>query len=105
MLELIAMVGGVLLMIGHHSRSEALFYYFRLEDQVPSKEAEGRTRAVLAGRGGAEPQATGALPPSIAHSAPDRECLAEGKSTRAANIHGKNNVSLTEFFNGHRRSF
>jgi transposase len=27
--------GGLLLMIGHHSRSESLFYYFRLEDQVP----------------------------------------------------------------------
>ena len=27
--------GGLLLMMGHHSRSEALFYYFRLEDQVP----------------------------------------------------------------------
>jgi hypothetical protein len=23
-------------MMGQHSRSEALFYYFRLEDQVPS---------------------------------------------------------------------
>jgi hypothetical protein len=22
-------------MMGHHDRSEALFYYFRLEDQVP----------------------------------------------------------------------
>ena len=22
-------------MMGHHARSEALFYYFRLEDQVP----------------------------------------------------------------------
>jgi hypothetical protein len=22
-------------MMGHHSRSESLFYYFRLEDQVP----------------------------------------------------------------------
>ena len=22
-------------MMGHHGRSEALFYYFRLEDQVP----------------------------------------------------------------------
>ena len=22
-------------MMGHHSRSEALFYYFRLEDQIP----------------------------------------------------------------------
>jgi len=34
MLVLIAMLGGLLLMMGHHSRSEALFYYFRLEDQV-----------------------------------------------------------------------
>jgi hypothetical protein len=22
-------------MMGHHARSEALFYYFRLEDQIP----------------------------------------------------------------------
>src|SRR5712691_2246216 len=28
-------LGGVLIMMGQHSRSEALFYYFRLEDQVP----------------------------------------------------------------------
>src|SRR6266478_9419699 len=27
--------GGLLLMMGHHTRGEALFYYFRLEDQVP----------------------------------------------------------------------
>src|SRR6476661_6177630 len=27
--------GGLLLMMGHQSRSESLFYYFRLEDQVP----------------------------------------------------------------------
>jgi transposase len=27
--------GGLLLMMGHHSREEALFYYFRLEDQIP----------------------------------------------------------------------
>src|ERR1700746_2489669 len=27
--------GGLLFMMGHQSRSEALFYYFRLEDQVP----------------------------------------------------------------------
>jgi transposase len=27
--------GGRLLMMGHHSRAESLFYYFRLEDQVP----------------------------------------------------------------------
>jgi transposase len=35
MLRFIAMLGGLLLMMGHHVRSEALFYYFRLEDQVP----------------------------------------------------------------------
>ena len=27
--------GGLLFMMGHHSREEALFYYFRLEDRVP----------------------------------------------------------------------
>ena len=32
---LILIVGGVLIMMGHHDRSEALFYYFRLEDQIP----------------------------------------------------------------------
>ncbi len=35
MLCILAIVGGLLLMMGHHDRSEALFYYFRLEDQVP----------------------------------------------------------------------
>ena len=35
MLCLIAILGGLLLMMGQHDRSEALFYYFRLEDQVP----------------------------------------------------------------------
>ena len=35
MLFLILIVGGALIMMGQHSRSEALFYYFRLEDQVP----------------------------------------------------------------------
>jgi transposase len=35
MLGLILIVGGLLIMMGHHDRSEALFYYFRLEDQVP----------------------------------------------------------------------
>jgi transposase len=34
MLCWIAILGGVLMM-GQHSRSEALFYYFRLEDQIP----------------------------------------------------------------------
>jgi len=32
---LTAIFGGLLLMMGSHSRSELLFYYFRLEDQVP----------------------------------------------------------------------
>src|ERR1700691_2741086 len=35
MLFLIAILGGLLIMMGQHSRSEALFYYFRVEDQVP----------------------------------------------------------------------
>jgi hypothetical protein len=35
MLLLMAIVGGLTLMMGQHSRSESLFYYFRLEDQVP----------------------------------------------------------------------
>jgi transposase len=35
MLCLILIVGGLLIMMGQHERSEALFYYFRLEDQVP----------------------------------------------------------------------
>src|SRR5260370_35315651 len=35
MLCWITILGGVLIMMGRHSRSEALFYYFRLEDQVP----------------------------------------------------------------------
>ena len=32
---LMLVLGGLLIMMGHHARSEALFYYFRLEDQVP----------------------------------------------------------------------
>ena len=35
MLYWITILGGVLIMMGQHTRSEALFYYFRLEDQVP----------------------------------------------------------------------
>ena len=31
----IAILGALLIMMGQHDRSEALFYYFRLEDQVP----------------------------------------------------------------------
>ncbi|MGA8149382.1 MAG: IS1182 family transposase, partial [Terriglobales bacterium] len=35
MLRWISNLGGLLIMMGQHDRSEALFYYFRLEDQVP----------------------------------------------------------------------
>src|ERR1700730_7351050 len=35
MLCWILIIGGLLIMMGQHDRSEALFYYFRLEDQVP----------------------------------------------------------------------
>jgi transposase len=35
MLCWITIHGGVHIMMGHHDRSEALFYYFHLEDQVP----------------------------------------------------------------------
>jgi transposase len=35
MMCLILIVGGLLIMMGQLDRSEALFYYFRLEDQVP----------------------------------------------------------------------
>src|ERR1700741_3276972 len=35
MLCLILIVGGLRIMMGQHDRSEALFHYFRLEDQVP----------------------------------------------------------------------
>jgi transposase len=35
MLRWISIFGGLLTMMGHHARSEALFYDFRLEDQVP----------------------------------------------------------------------
>jgi transposase len=31
----IAILGGLLVMMGQHDRSESLFYYFRLEDHVP----------------------------------------------------------------------
>ena len=35
MLDAIVILGGWLVMMGQHSRSESWFYYFRLEDQVP----------------------------------------------------------------------
>src|SRR5664279_432307 len=35
MLCWISIFGGLMIMMGQHARSEALFYYFRLEDQIP----------------------------------------------------------------------
>jgi hypothetical protein len=35
MLRWISILGGLLIMMRHHPRSEVLFYYFRLEDQIP----------------------------------------------------------------------
>src|SRR5690348_12064597 len=35
MLHRIAKLGGLPIMMGRHDRSESLFYYFRIEDQVP----------------------------------------------------------------------
>ena len=35
MFEWITILGGLLIMMGQHTRAEALFYYLRLEDQVP----------------------------------------------------------------------
>ena len=47
MLCLILIVGGLLIMMGQHTRSEPLFYYFRLEDQVivTRRRSEGMIRA------------------------------------------------------------
>src|SRR5579864_845009 len=36
MLRWISIIGGLLIMMGHHARSETLFYYFRLEDLIPA---------------------------------------------------------------------
>ncbi len=44
MLCLILIVGGLRIMMGQHDRSEALFYYIRLEDQVPEIERVRRER-------------------------------------------------------------
>ena len=35
MLFFIATHGGLRIMMGQHARSESLFYYFRIEDQIP----------------------------------------------------------------------
>ena len=34
-------------MMGHHARSEALFYYFRLEDQVPETHKHSATNVLV----------------------------------------------------------
>jgi hypothetical protein len=48
MLCLILIVGGLLIMMGPHDRSEALFYYFRLEDQVPETTCCGSLKSTSA---------------------------------------------------------
>jgi transposase len=35
MLWLMNILGGLQIMMGEHTRSESLFYYFRLEDHIP----------------------------------------------------------------------
>jgi hypothetical protein len=45
MLCLIPIAGGLLIMMGQHDRSEALFYYFRLEDQVPEPTFCGSSKS------------------------------------------------------------
>jgi hypothetical protein len=57
MLCWILIIGGLLLMMGQHDRSEALFYYFRLDDQVPETHLLrliAHRAAVSAGSGRAE---------------------------------------------------
>jgi hypothetical protein len=49
MLCWILIVGGLLIMMGQHDRAEALFYYFRLEDQVPKTHLESEYRRVDSG--------------------------------------------------------
>ena len=41
---LILILGGLLIMMGQHARSEALFYYFRLEDHVPGEPSVAADR-------------------------------------------------------------
>jgi hypothetical protein len=43
----ITSLGGVLIMMGQHDRSEALFYYFRMEDQVPVSDSAQASSASL----------------------------------------------------------
>jgi hypothetical protein len=39
MYGLMLIPGGPLIMMGQHSRSEALFYYFRLEEYIPENRS------------------------------------------------------------------
>jgi hypothetical protein len=48
MLCWITILGGALIMMGQHSRSEALFYYFRLEDQIPENHLFGSSKSTSA---------------------------------------------------------
>jgi hypothetical protein len=47
MLCWILIIGGLLIMMGQHDRSEALFYYFRLEDQVPETHGADADRYIF----------------------------------------------------------
>jgi hypothetical protein len=53
MLCWILIVGGLLIMMGQHDRSEALFYYFRLEIRFPRLICCGslNSTSALCGRG------------------------------------------------------
>jgi hypothetical protein len=44
MLCLIPIVGGLLIMMGQHSRSEALFYYFRLGFNLCGAPGQGQVQ-------------------------------------------------------------
>ena len=44
MLRWISIFGGLLIMMGQHDRSEALFYYFQPEDQVTRKPSAAADR-------------------------------------------------------------
>ena len=56
MLCLIPIIGGLLIMIGQHDRSKALFYYFRLEDRVPETHLLRLNKCLCAGKAESELQ-------------------------------------------------
>jgi hypothetical protein len=86
MLCLILIVGGLLIMMGQHDRSEALFYYFR------------------PGSGSAEHQAIGAVPRPAANTCSGSHCLDEmRKRVRGDYPQTQMVLGITEFFNTHRR--